>query len=754
MDFYAEEDRDGVRFSWNMWPCSRLEATRVVVPVGCLYTPLKETTSLGVVNYEPVMCKGCTCLLNPFCSVDFGGKLWVCPFCFQRNQFPQHYAGISETNLPAELLANYTTMEYILPRNPVPPPIFLFVVDTCLIESELTALKEMLLMALSLLPEGAQVGLITFGTTVQVYELGFEACPKSFVFSGKKELTSEQVQQLLGFSPGKPDQRQPMYANPAQNQKRFVLPKLHCESNLENIIEELQADPYPVKSSQRPLRATGVACAVAVGIMETFTGMPGRLMLFIGGPCTLGPGMVVGPEKKEFIRAHHDIIKDNAVAKYLSKAQKYYSQLAGRLAKSGHAFDIFSASGDQTGVLEMQDFVKATGGLIVQPESFESPIFKDSLAKVFRRDASGKLKMGLKSTLDIRTSRELKVCGAIGHCSSLGKTGPSVADTEIGIGGTTAWSMGHIDPASTYAFFFEVVNTNQNPPPAGSRGMLQFQTHYVNSLGQSVLRVTTLSRGWTDTTEGLHQLTVSFDQEAAAVLMARIAVFKAETEDSFDILRWLDRMLIRLVNKFADYRKDDPSSFSLHQNFSIYPQFMFHLRRGSLLSVFNNSPDETAFIRFMLNRETTTSCLTMIQPTLDMYSFDGPPRPVLLSASSVQPDKILLLDTFFHVVIFCGETIADWRNQGYQNDPNYASFKQLLQAPRDDAEAILAERFPLPRFIECDQGTGEQRFLLSVLDPSVTHQSIGQQQGQVIFTEDVNLEVFMEHLKKLAVQSS
>ena len=39
---------------------------------------------------------------------------------------------------------------------------------------------------------------------------------------------------------------------------------------MENIIEELQADPYPVKSSQRPLRATGVACAVAVGIMEVW----------------------------------------------------------------------------------------------------------------------------------------------------------------------------------------------------------------------------------------------------------------------------------------------------------------------------------------------------------------------------------------------------------------------------------------------------------------------------------------------------
>lgn len=28
-------------------------------------------------------------------------------------------------------------------------------------------------------------------------------------------------------------------------------------------------------------------------------------------------------------------------------------------------------------------------------------------------------------------------------------------------------------------------------------------------------------------------------------------------------------------------------------------------------------------------------------------------------------DRILLLDTFFHVVVFSGETIASWRKQGY-----------------------------------------------------------------------------------------
>ena len=44
--------------------------------------------------------------------------------------------------------------------------------------------------------------------------------------------------------------------------------------------------------------------------------------------------------------------------------------------------------------------------------------------------------------------------------------------------------------------------------------------------------------------------------------------------------RWLDRKLIQLCQKFAEYRKDEPASFRLAANFSIYPQFMFHLRRS------------------------------------------------------------------------------------------------------------------------------------------------------------------------------
>jgi hypothetical protein len=34
-----------------------------------------------------------------------------------------------------------------------------------------------------------------------------------------------------------------------------------------------------------------------------------------------------------------------------------------------------------------------------------------------------------------------------------------------------------------------------------------------------------------------------------------------------------------------DYVKDDPASFRLSSYFSIYPQFMFHLRRSQFLQV-------------------------------------------------------------------------------------------------------------------------------------------------------------------------
>lgn len=119
---------------------------------------------------------------------------------------------------------------------------------------------------------------------------------------------------------------------------------------------------------------------------------------------------------------------------------------------------------------------------------------------------------------------------------------------------------------------------------------------------------------WADAQTQIQNISASFDQEASAILMARLAVYRAESEEGPDVLRWLDRQLIRLVRrvcqirlpmnqkrnrsslnflhnffslqlfwnppllflfqcqKFGDYHKDDPNSFRFSETFSLYPQ--------------------------------------------------------------------------------------------------------------------------------------------------------------------------------------
>jgi len=767
------EDVDGVRFNWNVWPVSRVEAAKVVLPLGCLYTPLKESTTrpLPTIQYEPVVCQrqNCRAILNPYCQIDYRSKMWVCAFCFNRNKFPNNYSGITETHQPAEL--QYTTLDYTITRAPVSfPPIFLFAIDTCMDEEELTELKNSIKSSLALLPENSLVGLITFGRIVSLWELN-DRFLKSFVFNGAKDYTVKQLHEWLGVTvvaaqtaqmqgqqpggmPGRPGMQTPHA--PKNNALKFFQPVSQAGSVISDIIDKLSRDPWTVATGTRASRATGAALSIAVSLLEaTYPNSAARIMLFIGGPCTVGPGMIIDDELKNTIRSHHDIEKDNI--KYMKKAVKHYQAIAAKASTNGHTIDIYSCALDQTGLHEMRVCVNNTSGLMVMGDSFDSSLFKTSFQRVFTKDSAKHLKMAFNGVLEVKTSRELKVSGAIGALVGQNVRNQYVSDTEIGLGGTAQWKFCSFSPATTAAFYFDVVQTQA---PANvqqqTRGFIQFVTQYQGSDGYRHVRVTTLARNF-----GTNDF--AFDQESAAVLMARMACFRAEQESNGpDILRWLDRNLIRLCQRFGDFRKDSPESFQLSPSFSMFPQFLFHLRRSQFIQVFNNSPDETSFYRHSLFLEDTMNSLVMLQPTLLAYSFSEATHAVLLDNSSIQVDRILMMDSFFHIVIFLGETIAAWKKAGYQEMEGYESFKQLLEAPINDANELMMTRFPLPRYIVCDQGSSQARFLLSKVNPSVTHNSTmgfygdpsGAGAGAPVLTDDVSLQVFMEHLKKLAVSSS
>ncbi|KAM3249823.1 protein transport protein SEC23 [Capsicum annuum] len=738
------EGIDGIRMTWNSWPRSKLESSKCIIPIASSIQLLRPFLDLPTLPYTPLRCKTCSSILNPFCMVDFQALIWICPFCFQRNHFPQQYSGISETTVPAELYPQFTTVQYSLqnPNSTNAPPVYLFVLDTCVLEEELVFAKSALKRVIGILPDYAMVGFISYGTQVQVHELGFSDMSKVYVFQGSKGLSKDEVLDQLGLGRkgvGGVGGVGGAIGGTHHGLTRFLLPASECEYTLDSLLDELATDQWPVALGSRASRCTGVALSVAAGLLGAcMAGAGARIVALVGGPCTEGPGAIVSKDLSEPVRSHKDLHKD--AAPFFKKAVHFYEELAKQLVSQGHILDVFASALDQVGVAEMKVAIEKTGGLVVLAESFGHSVFKDSFKRVFE-DGEQSLGLCCNATLEINCSKDIKIQGIIGPCTSLEKKGPAVSSTVTGEGNTTAWKLCGVDKNTCLTVFFDVSSSEKSDPSGNINPQLyiQFLTSYQSPDGQTKLRVTTVTRRWLDASVGMEDLVQGFDQETAAVVMARLVSYKMEQEEDFDPTRWLDRNLIRLCAKFGDYRKDDPTSFTLNPSFSLLPQFMYHLRRSQFLQVFNNSPDETAYFRMLLYRESISNAVVMIQPTLTAFSFNSLPSPALLDVASIAADRILLLDSYFSVVIFHGMTIAQWRNLGYQNQPEHQAFAQLLQVPHDEAQALIQERFPFPRLVVCDQHGSQARFLLAKLNPSATYNNPNDMAAgsDVIFTDDV-----------------
>lgn len=105
----------------------------------------------------------------------------------------------------------------------------------------------------------------------------------------------------------------------------------------------------------------------------------------------------------------------------------------------------------------MKPIAEKTGGYIVVNEEFNAAVFKETYKKIFDREQStGELKLATASKIDLFVSKELKIEGCIGPCSSLKKSGPMVAETETGQGGTTSWFLGGMDRCTTLLFMLDL----------------------------------------------------------------------------------------------------------------------------------------------------------------------------------------------------------------------------------------------------------------------------------------------------------
>lgn len=133
----------------------------------------------------------------------------------------------------------------------------------------------------------------------------------------------------------------------------------------------------------------------------------------------------------------------------------------------------------------------------------------------------------------MKASKELAISGAIGHVASARNKSGNLTETQTGIGGTSEWRTSVMDPNSAIAFYFDVDNkkNDTNVPNTNKYGLVQFKTSYTHPSGQRILRCTTVAHNWVPKGTPMPTLLAGFDQEAAAALIARLVVYKSQTED-------------------------------------------------------------------------------------------------------------------------------------------------------------------------------------------------------------------------------
>ena len=738
MDFATIEQTEGARFVWNTLPTSRLQSSKYVIPMSMLYTPFfqREEPVLRLES-SPLICGGCSWQANPYCTYDYASMRWDCVNCGLRSSLPSYYKNyVAEGHTIPEFEHQNSIIEYQVkqPRDNHKPLIY-FVIDTCVYENELQKVKQELIKNIELLGE-VYVGIITVGKHVCLHDLANEHLTE-LVVPGGTEYKKEKLFELLHLKV--PNQ-------PTAN--RFVQPLSLCKDKLLKIIKRIKADSFVVGKNERPLRGSGQAFFAAMVIGES-VGVGGRIIGFIGGSCTYGPGKVISNDLAETFRSHADLEKDSTAISAFKAAQKHYDMLTENFVKTGFTVDLFAFSLDQFGCAEMRNMVQQTGGIIVNQEEFTSPVFEKSLTKYmqFIVDETSVFSGQMK----VFCSKDLFVSGALGPLKLQKKSNlvPKDAEGLIGEAGGHEFYIGAPLSTSTYLFFFSHSNPELNVKSKPC--YFQITTSYKSIDGSLVMRVATFNREFVN---DMKSAISGFDQEAAIATLARLAVYKGELIEVVDLVYWLNSVLIKFVRTFATFTKGNRASFKVPEEISLIPQFMFYFRKSHFVQKFGISVDEAALYKMVLCRENLSNMLVMIQPALFSYDLETQqPTPVLCDMESLKPDVVLLVDTYFNVVIWQGAQIYNWVKQGYHEMEEYAHLKNLLEQPEEDAKLIVEDRLPVPRVVSCYPGAPDERLLKSKLNPASAQKgNEAYQQDENYITDDVNLKVFMDYLVDLVVR--
>jgi protein transport protein SEC23 len=741
MDPVTFEFSTGVRMNIQAIPNCQQSLEALNLPLSIHLSPAKRLESVVLSTETPNKCP-CGSYLNPSSVVNFATKTWFCNFCLRSNKLnPAAAQALQPNSLLPEQEPQNLVYEYQLPDAKRGPELtkntFMLVVDTCLSVENLASLKTGLTEAVEQVDfETTQFVLITYSRNVNIFRgNATKSLSHSIMIPGY--FTNDQFVDTLGL---KKDTKKEAAANLAVLQ-RYLFTSLE---SLSNAIQSIDEDPFETPEDERSNRASGKALEIALELAHLTLLESSRLLYFIGGPCTFSSGRIAEPKISSFIRKHLDVDQKPEIKTQVDLIKKYYSELAQKAVNLKVVIDIVAFSLTEFGLFEMEALPSRTNGVILMNEEFKQEHFAVAIRKYFKPNDVGYSNMAAGATIELFVSKEIKISGCVGNCESQNTKPANQSDSPIGQSNTTRWSVGGLDPESTFLFILEVAEKSKAKGYSKhAKAYFQFVITYKHPVYNGLVRVVSFDRPFVIFDNPLEMLP-QIDQFSVISTYAKLAALRVFDYDNTTMIRYLDKVLIAVLKT---YRQNG----EIPEEVGLVAQYFYYLRKSNFVKKFATSLDEMTFYKHSVLRENIDNTLIIVQPQIIEYSLTNEePKPVLPDLSCLKKEVILLADTFFNIIIWKGAVIKGWVDEGYHLQPDYSHVAELLKQPEDDFAVISEERIVAPAKIYAHSGSPTERFLKSRLNPesSVGASSDGQTAAEEgnFATEDASLSVFMARL--------
>ncbi|CAH2352627.1 protein transport protein Sec23p [[Candida] railenensis] len=789
----------GINFNWDVFPSTRLENSQLPTPIGCLYQPLIEVSKNDNQSRPSAAsfcsCQKCGAYMNPYIEIDHTRSIWKCQFCHQKSFLPKVSSGpISNDSLPAfaeQTISNDITTGF---NGDVPESIVLVVdlyqhVDEVQEDGSNTSfssLIESLLTAMDRIKDGSLLALISFDESVHIHR---PATPNEKTSFAKDELFEEDAYNVNDLFEN--EDTIAKVVSRIEQSGVGDLPKSVSESPLvsQGILVELSdATRDSVKShlrslkptftnSFKPPRSLGLCLYISSLLVSrlSFQNFKAKFLIFVSGPNTTEPGIILNPNKNKVFRSHSDIKELNDKSSNYSSSLKFFEMISFianglslskafrisseittkttdfelNLSTPKWSFDIFTGSLDQVGLYEMKRLIQNTNGDIFVSSSFKDLQFRNQLVKCFEAHTKS-----YNATLTVLTSPRLKVRKLVGHCYHLPASYKDSKSLQENISDqlntfdskfkqhyfTNRWFWNSFKKTDeSLAIFFDIdgLRSFKDFSSRDPKNMyVQFQFKYWDpEVKLWKIRITTVCKRTTlSVIDKQRELSAnlinakidmlqSFNAKSWTVLLARLMINKLDTNIGFDfegIVEEIDSVTVKLLNNF---NKLIVENYQINENLKDLPSFIYNLRRNpQLINIFNSSPDETTYYHHWFMKMGQDLGIKVIEPLLYSTEYEKT-FPLDTSTLSVVPDKsYLIMDSFFNVIVYYKYTAPeDKLKLHHSNNDNLVSNEEIaeLKVAKDYLQIVLnvQERSLVPKYIITQTNHSQARFLMSRLNP-------------------------------------